>query len=408
MALNKFQTTSGFLVFCLLLIYSMYTIAGVFNGYPIWPSNILIVIAASLGVLSVGFSVVNGEWDGRLPKSIALFYFLAFFLVFSVLMQNVFLSERFDVFGRSSHQYTQAILTSGFAWMICVGALQRVVRMRSLVFSLIIILFLVFFIFSNLQESLVISYKSLSENRSDGVELNHLIVGESVSLLLILAFAFSPDRWRIFFVIASVFVLFALGGRTSLFTYFIAVSLYFLLKNSLRVFLIYAVVVASIMAVVYLNIALTNLDDSGVARMLLLDGVNADSSAVERNYILGVGASELPSQVLMGDPTFMIRRFGTLGLYIHNLLSAWQFFGLIPFLSFCISIIWIGCYIWLRRKSLSDSISDFGVLFFIYSVVSMLTGKSITYHSFWFVIGFWLFRMGCSPNLRLPIKNREY
>lgn len=394
MRINEFKEKAGSFTLDILLIYSVYRVGGVFWAFPIWPSTTILVFAGGLAFIAILVSLMKADWKGGIPRSIFFLGILVCSLLFSVTLQYFFLSEIIDSRGMSSREFPRLLLAGGLIWIVCGGAVQAVKKDSSLYFSGGLLVFLMIAVFSNLSDGLVLSYAALSEDRSDGLELNHLVLGESAAFLLILSFSFAPKKWKTPFFLVGIFVLFSLGGRTALFTYFLAIGIYLFLKGRLLGFLPrffpWVIAVIAIGLVFFSN----SVGDERFARMLLLDGVGADESVIARGYFFEEGLKGLPSQIVMGDAGFMIQRFGGIGTYIHNLLSAWQFYGILPFILFSFSLLWVGSFIWKNRRNFSTPIDDFGVIFFIYAGISILAGKSIAYFSFWFVLGFWLFRMG--------------
>jgi len=394
MRLSKLKEGGGLFVLAFLLAYSIYRIGGVFYAFPIWPATIILLLAGGIAFSVILVSLARFDWAKGTPTSIFLLMVLVCSLLFSVTLQYFFLDELIDNRGVSSRDFPRLVLAGGVIWMACGCAVQAIKKESSFYFSSALLVFLMISVFSNLSDGLIISYAALSEDRSDGLELNHLVLGESAAFLLILSFSFAPQKWRTPFFLIGIFILFSLGGRTALFTYFLAIGIYLFLKGKLLGFLPrflpWVLAIAALGLVFFSN----SFNDEKIARMLLLDGVGADDSVIAREYYFEEGLRGLSSQIVMGDAGFMIRQFGGIGTYIHNLLSAWQFYGVLPFIIFSVSLLWVGAFIWKNRRTFSSPIDDFGVIFFIYAGISILAGKSIVYFSFWFVLGFWLFRMG--------------
>lgn len=395
---SDFTHLSGIVVLMLLVAYSSYRVVGVFFGLSIAYSSYIFAIMGLVAASSL--ILVSTVGSVPLGKTKLIFWAIVFSIVFSLLVQWIAYGEVIDSNGFSSVKFPQFVFLTGLVWMLCGACVQRLRIAKSPLLAICTVAFLAVAIYSASKGELVISYSSLAETRSDNLELSHLVVGESSVFLLALAFALTPVSLRPFVSAAAIVLLFSLGGRTALFTYIIAWLLYLILMRSLSRAMFY-LGLAGIVVLVAVLFSGIDLNDSAVGRMLLVGGVEADESVQARDALLLEGLRLLPKQFFVGNPGLLIENSGGLGTYIHNLLSSWQFFGFLPFFLFLCSVIIIFVYIFRIRRRLAGSVDDFGVFLFLIAAVSILTAKSIIYFHFWFVIGFWLFRISESPRHHL-------
>lgn len=130
--------------------------------------------------------------------------------------------------------------------------------------------------------------------------------------------------------------------------------------------------------------------------MLILGGLGDENSFLLRSEFIWVGLSALPDQILFGDPTFLVSRLGSVGAYMHNILSAWQFWGGFSFIYtlVCCLIVLIG--LWRRPFLVSDAVGDFVLIAFLYGFVCVLTGKHVGFDLFWLGLGMGLARISSS------------
>jgi hypothetical protein len=398
MKIRLFRKVAGSFVFGCLVLHALLGVTGMLSSALPLKFRVGFLLAAGLvAFLSTVTPALLG-WNGRMPAATLFLVLLVFSLIVVVGLQHLYIEDMVDGLGRSALGITRGILLLGLSWMLCGAPVQGLRREQSIALPLSIMVFLSFAVLSNLNGGIFVSYGKLSEGRSDGIELNHLVVGESASFLLLLAYAFITYRWRLLIFVLSTAILFSLGGRSALFSYLFAVGMHFYLNvpvgrkwtHLLGMFAVLVVFVS-----IYL---LFDLKDDTVTRMLFSQGISVDGSVVERQDGFFRGLKALPSQILIGDPAFLIRTFRSMGTYIHNLLSAWQFFGLLPFLMFVSALVWVAFYIFKNRQKMDGPIDDFGILIFLYSGVSILTAKYIGFQMFWFGIGFWLFRMSVRKN----------
>ncbi len=64
----------------------------------------------------------------------------------------------------------------------------------------------------------------------------------------------------------------------------------------------------------------------------ILTDLEGDASQQARNALLHVGLKRTLESPILGDYGGVIHEFGNLGSYIHNILSYWQTYGLLPFI----------------------------------------------------------------------------
>ena len=395
MKLIVFRKVTGNFVLACLIIHAVYAVLSLLlSALPLQVRTGLILMAGLVALASAVIPHWCQKWDGRIPTAIYFLLILVISLLVVVALQYFYIDDLRDDLGRSALGITRGILLLGLSWIACGAPIQGLKRERSLILVICIMGFLSFSVFTNLNGGIFVSYAKLNEGRSDDAGLNHLMVGEAVLFLLLLAYAFAPNRWRLITFSLSIAMLFSLAGRGAFFSYFLAVGLHHYLVVSTgwkwsNLVAVFAVLVGCASIYLFLDFR-----DDAVARMLLSQGLSEDGSVVERQAVLAGGLKALPAQILIGDPAFLIRTFRSMGTYIHNILSAWQFFGLVPFLMFVSALMWVSLYILKNRKKMHGPIDDFGVLIFLYSGISILAAKYIGFHMFWFALGFWFFRMG--------------
>lgn len=94
----------------------------------------------------------------------------------------------------------------------------------------------------------------------------------------------------------------------------------------------------------------------------------------------------------IGDPTFLVRKYNYTGSYIHNIFSAWQYYGFIVFVGLVFAIFYVWKYISINIKSLDGVLDEFAIRLFVFSALSLMVGKSINFGLIWLSLGYWL---GC-------------
>lgn len=402
MTLTVFRKKTDFLVGILFLIASLWPIMAIFYDLPLQPYVYIAASAAAVSILTLTLTLLNNASTEHTSQIYILLSVLIFSLLLSLILQQMFQEDLVDTYGRSAKAQTREIFIVGMIWLLCGAAIQRIKINYSTLLSILLLVFLSYNVIKGIDDGFMISYGTLSESRDDGIVLNHLLMGESATMLLALAFASATRYLRLLVFILGTAILFALGGRGALFSFVVAILCFLLVRQPLSYTVGFVILSVGIAIILITSVITLGPNDPYISRMLFLEGIGADSSAAAREYFLQQSLNALPTQALIGDPGFLIHRFGSLGAYIHNLLSAWQFFGVFPFLLFCYFIIVIAKFIFKHRRDTPLMIDEFGLIVFFQCVISVIIAKSINFHAFWFVLGFWLFKIANSSKRSNP------
>lgn len=382
----------------ILFIFLMYSVARALNFFlDLFPADYLkyyflfFVFSGLISFLLGNFNIFKQIFEFN--RYFALELLLISSLFFSIILQNIFLDNRLDEFGRASLVTTFGYLIFGLTYFYIGSAVQNwnkyITKRVVYVFPALLLLVLILI---NIDEGVVLAYNSLSSGRSDDVSLDHLAVGEVAVVLLFFSTTFSPEKFKYFLYIFSIICLFALGGRIALISFIIAIFLRELMQSSVINYfkILIGLLLTSLLIFYFFEV---DLNDPLVKRMIFSDGLGQDESKLARDSFLESGLGFLWDQFLFGNPNILIDNYNNLGTYVHNIFSAWQFFGFIPFILFVIIIFIIYMYIYINRRILTGSMDDFGVLLFFYTSISILIGKAIMFFLFWMAIGFWIYRM---------------
>lgn len=256
-------------------------------------------------------------------------------------------------------------------------------------------------------EDLFKSYDTVNSAERDQ-SISHLNVERYIIIPLMFAYALSSKaRWVV--ALCGFYSLFLLGGRTALVVFIVSLILVNLTKNSLRN--IVAMLVLG--AVIYyglqyaMSIGLIDPENKNIQQLFFSEGIAEDNSFQSRVILLGEGLQDLPSQFFIGHFSITAQRHGQFGRYIHNILSAWQFYGFFFFTAL------IGCLIFCvkdMRKQLRVSRSPltiFSSFVLIYVIISVVIGKYAAWTMLWFALGLWLLRPILSRNGQPADENKK-
>lgn len=252
-----------------------------------------------------------------------------------------------------------------------------------------IVFFLWFLLIGNLLfhydfQLMRISLHALGED-SKGI---YLFLGDSFALwsLLVLSFFQNNPIKSILVTIVSILALFSFNSRTSLYSFILVLPMTILFtKNSIKYFLILFISVF-LLLVVNFNISI-ELNQ----RMLAFINIQNDTSFIARSKLLNEGLDGLKKNWFLGDYAGQLS-YGGLGAYMHNYLSLWRQFGLIPFLIFCvllfISIVKLWRFFGMAKKVGNiDSELFFLIVGGMFCLIEIIAARSYNSPFIWFFIG---------------------
>lgn len=214
------------------------------------------------------------------------------------------------------------------------------------------IIFLIYFI--NIA-AFIISMKQLNTfSVSANIFTDHnsiyLYIGDIFALYSIIIVCFTKKYLtKIFFSLNSLFWLYKIGSRTSLYIYIIILS-FIIVKYLVKNINIKGVMLLCFTLVVILTLfwcsynKMLNINVNLNDRMTsILTNISDDGSFNDRKLLLNDGVNDISKHWFTGNMFAEIKSQGVTGGYIHNVLSYWQQFGIIPFLSIVLLIIYFLC-----------------------------------------------------------------
>ena len=311
----------------------------------------------------------------------------------ALLLQAVVQPDYTDNDGRSVRAFASSTMVANCLWMFAGMGMSPYLIRRSNVLTAILLAACLAVVIPNLGEAMLIAYSDLAESGLEGV--NHLMVAEMLLLVSFFAYSVSGPVLRPLAMAVAAFLLFAGGGRSS---FYFGLGIMGMLEmfGSGRTgkFTIAIGAVLVLGAAAYVGV---DSGDSLVQHMLFSEGVGGDESYSERGQFLKDGLEMLPEQIAFGNPGLFARMHRTVGAYIHNILSVWQFFGLVPFLLLVALLLRLAFKVRRYVRNIDDPMTRFGILCFAYAFVGILFSKFVGFPFLWFAIGFWCVRASNSP-----------
>jgi len=219
---------------------------------------------------------------------------------------------------------------------------------------------------------------------------DYLLVGDVVVLLSFLLLLKLPENKKFYFIIifiVTLFILFKNGSRTSFYAFTISLFLSAILIYRSKALLLFAFSSALIFITIYsLNIDMSLLTES---RVFMLISSESSSSLGVREELHQYGLERIINSPLLGDMLGQINHpiaVSPFGSYMHNILSHYSQFGVVPFSLYVISwgFIYVAFFERLSSFSNKEKLVILSIIF--YSSVSLTFSRAFVhtiYEAFW-------------------------
>lgn len=337
-------------------------------------------------------------WQIRAPH--ALLASVVLLPALSLLGQSALNLSVVDLDGRSSINYVASFWGVGALWCLSGAAIAAAWVPPSRLGAGAILLGLLGLLWVATDGLLVVHYGRLSDGLG-GVRFSHLNTSDYAVFVLALAYGLAVGWLRIVVVLAAVVVLFGLGGRTALICFITAAVGHqaFFVANSARARLLASLALVLVLVPAILTLAQSGAADLAGKDLLFTEGYSSDSSVLARLDHILLGGEDLFRQALFGDPSLIAKRFNSMGSYMHNLLSAWQFYGVVFFAVLLFSL--FGCmrFAMGHARLFLDPVTVTFAVLLTYVVFAVLIGRAVNFYLLWLVLGFWLERWAlCSSS----------
>jgi hypothetical protein len=235
---------------------------------------------------------------------------------------------------------------------------------------------------------------------------NYLALGDSLALLgLIMLGLLKRPTFRLatFFIVAVS--LFFAYSRTSFFLFLLAAPLVLFIgsRNAQRIGV--AVVLAIVVAIIVGVASESESLGPAIERMtVLLFEREADESYLSRQTILAEGIRNLQENWIVGRFLDEWWQNGLAGSYMHNWLSFWQAYGVIPFLGSIALFVATGLMLW-KQLLKPTPLTGTAIALWTFAILAIVTSRAYGWPFLWLALGFVtaLSQSGSRPNRkRLP------
>lgn len=222
-----------------------------------------------------------------------------------------------------------------------------------------------------------------------GEKGTYLLLADLFSIYLLIHISYIPNNtYRFLFFIVGCSFLFFLNSRSSLYTFIIVFSIFQFFYSSFRARIVSITLLLSAIFLLLSSSLFQILLDANPRMLAVITDIDSDGSKIARDQLFEIGLDRTLRSAVFGDYGGVVKEFGNIGSYIHNILSYWQTYGLIPFL---LSIIFfivqpsIVAYNALKNKDLFNTAPYFNIA--IYLVLLLIVSKSYTWYFSWFLLG---------------------
>jgi hypothetical protein len=387
----------GSVFFKILIVYCLFHIFNVLvlgkTGQAI-PRVLYIVTLCMLGLAFIHL-VSTKKYSILNSLNLKLLVLLFFLVGISLYCQALFMQQLTDYHGKGALEYTVRRTVISVIWFCFGYFVKDTYLQKHNVVAVIITAFTFLIFFYAADFSYFINYSLYSDSADRLAKVSHLTTGTHLALLLFTLYALTKDKYKILILPAFLCILFLAGGRSALFFTIVTLILYELLWGSKRLFFLYSVFLAILSVYILFMIEIV---DNYFLQMLLIHGISEDSSTNSRLNQLAIGLRGLPEQLYFGNPSIIIRDLGSMGAYIHNFISAWQFYGVLVFIVITFLLIRIIKYLshayFMKKQQNSNSFEEFKILIFVYTIISILLTKVIFFQLLWFSLGLLLKKSG--------------
>lgn len=222
----------------------------------------------------------------------------------------------------------------------------------------------------------------------DSTIYNYLALGDSIALLgLFMMGLFSRPTVRLGLLGIAGAGLFFAYSRTSFFLFLFCASFVLFVGGKYSTRLGIAAVVAIVLLVVIAVAGESDILQPTIERMtVLLFNREADESYAARKVLLTEGLQYLKESWLIGRFLDEWWREGIGGGYIHNWLSFWQAYGLLPFLASLTLFGSSGLTVW-KNLAKPSRFTGTAMAFWTYAILAIVSSRGYAWPFLWFCFG---------------------
>jgi len=213
----------------------------------------------------------------------------------------------------------------------------------------------------------------------------YLMLADTFAILTILIISMLKSNiMKIVLFFITIPILYALYSRASIVIFIFVFGIYLFRKHKKTLLLLIVLITILFSQINIFNILSISKED----RMFRLFYGIKDNSKKQRTVMLTDGLESIKKNWLTGTFLGEVEEHeGIAGHYIHNFLSFYRQFGIIPFIVFCVIVILLYfkvLLIYLFRET--DKYFEFLFLYFTFTLMEIIIARSYTSPYIWFAI----------------------
>lgn len=338
----------------------------------------IIALLVFLPLIFTYFNFLPSNYNG-----VVLIFFLIVIYTLAVVVYNYFANQPNGYAYDMAFWSISGVLFNAVAFLIAAQInLQKILKI-----NIATLILMVFIVVLNVSEYGIFYVKQDAVDGT-GVATYQGFARSIVFVSLIVTAAFIKNFKILFFIFLISTTALLLNGARTEFAVYIASSLISMILYGLKSLKGILVLIASMLVLFLVVNYLTDLYPQ--SRMLQLFALQESSSFNSRYDLNSYGLSLIADSPLMGAYGMYVFLDG-IGSYPHNLLSAWVNLGIFGFTLYVI-IFYIftkSMILAFKKNSANFSFRVF-LIFFIFTITSLIISKDYSYMAFGFLVGLYL------------------
>lgn len=222
-----------------------------------------------------------------------------------------------------------------------------------------------------------------------GIEISYLYLGDIFAIYSIFIISsITKSKGKIALFLSSTLFLYLIGSRSSMLFFVFVFAVYLLRYFKFKKKMFSKISILSLLLLAILSLALSiDIDtflNNRMLRILLPSNLGDDYSMIERMKLYTAGVENIQNNWFFGDLFAEYTKRGGWGLYIHNIISYWEEYGVITFLFIvllCIVTLKINIKSYFKYSYRG---LEFPALTSIYCILSTVFTRSYIYFYIWF------------------------
>lgn len=312
-------------------------------------------------------------------------------IIFFLLLLYIFLISFTNYYFNNFNEYSLELLKDNIQAIIfnlvCYISAKKLYLENSFFKKIFIILFFIctLLVFSNINEFGIFYLKLNSENS----ELLSTYQSFARTLVVMSFISFTLTIRSNLNVVILIFAILSLllnSARTEFVLFCFAIFLYLFIFDFRKTVIKVLFLISLISFVLFYNQELLNyIFDSRIWE--LITNTDSSTSLNARIETIYVAIESIKSNFILGDYGSYVSKLG-IGMYAHNLLSAWVDLGFLGFLYFILILIYMIIKLYSMKKFYLNNEYILLFLFFIFYFLAILVSKNYTYMFLGFLIAF--------------------